>query len=74
MPMHKVMDSTGHSEKAWEQSDVVSVADAEKRFKELTGRGFLAVEPGKNGDPGRVLKSFDPNVETTIFQPALQGG
>lgn len=74
MPVHKVMDHTGHSEKAWDAADVVSAAEAEKRFKELTGQGFVALEPGKDGTPGRLLKAFDPEVETTLFQPQLQGG
>lgn len=74
MPVHKVMDHTGHSEIAWEKADVVSVEEAEKRFKELTGKGFKAILPGKNGEPGRLLKAFDPEVETTLFQPQLQGG
>lgn len=74
MPVHKVMDMTGHTEKAWEKSDVVSVEEAEKRFKELTGKGFTAIAPGKNGEPGRIMRKFDPEVETTVFQPQLQGG
>lgn len=74
MPTHKILDRTGHTEKAWDKADKVSMAEAEKRFKELTGKGFMAWEPGKDGTPGRQLKSFDPNVETTLFQPALQGG
>ena len=74
MPVHQIMDSSGHSEKAWEKSDVVSVAEAEKRFAELTGKGFIAFEPGPNGEPGRQMKSFDAAVEKTVFVPALQGG
>lgn len=71
---HQILDHTGHSEKAWEAADTVGVAEAEKRFVELTGKGFLAFEPGKDGEAGRQLKAFDPSVEITTFTPSLQGG
>lgn len=74
MPLHQIMDRSGHTEKAWDKADVVSVAEAEKRFAELTGKGFIAFEPGPNGEPGRQIKSFDPEIEKTVFMPALQGG
>lgn len=74
MPKQQIMDHTGHTTEAWDKADVVGIKDAEARFKELTGRGFVAIEPGKDGAPGRMLKKFDPEVETTLFQPQLQGG
>ena len=74
MPKQQVLDHTGHSTFEVDKADKVSLAEAEKRFKELTGRGFIAIEPGKDGEPGRIVRKFDPEVETTIFQPQLQGG
>jgi hypothetical protein len=50
------------------------VSLAEKRFKELTGRGFRAVALGEGGTPGKVIGRFDPQVERTLFIPQLQGG
>jgi hypothetical protein len=49
------------------------VAEAERRFRELTGSGFT---PAKRLDDGRsaVVKSFDPTAEETLFIPRLQGG
>lgn len=74
MPKQQVMSRTGgHDEYAFEKSDVVSLAEAERRFKELTGKGFVAWAPGPNGAPGRLLKAFDPDVDA-VFQPQLQGG
>jgi hypothetical protein len=49
------------------------VTEAERRFKELTGTGFTAamrLDDGKR----KVLKSFDPTAEETLFIPRLQGG
>ena len=49
-------------------------AAAEKRFKELTGKGFRAVALAKDGGPGSLQNRFDPQVEQTLFIPQLQGG
>lgn len=74
MPIQKIMDHTGHSEKVFDKADTVAVAEAETRFAELTKKGFIAFEPGAGGEPGTLLKKFDPEVETTVFHPPLQGG
>ncbi len=73
MPKHQVLDHTGHTEKVWDKADVVGIKEAEERFKLLTGRGFLAVEPGKDGTPGKIVRNFDPEADI-LFQPQLMGG
>ena len=74
MPKQLIMDHTGHSEKVFDRADTVSVAEAERRFAELTGRGFRAVALGQGGEPGEIMKTFDPAVEQTLFIPQLMGG
>lgn len=74
MRQQLVMDHTGHSTHAFSEADRVSVQEAEKRFAELTGKGYRAVALGANGEPGTVLKAFDATVERTLFMPQLQGG
>ena len=74
MPIQQVMDRSGHTEHAFDKADKVSLAEAEKRFAELTGKGFLAAALAEDGKPGRQLKAFDPDVEKTMFVPQLQGG
>jgi len=74
MPKQNVMDRSGHTPHAWDKADTVKVAEAEARFKDLTGRGFIAFTPGEGGGPGTLLRSFDPDVEETTFSPPLQGG
>ena len=74
MPVQIVMDSHGDSRHLFEPADVLSVANAEARFKKLTGKGYLAVAPGEHGEPGRLLRSFDERVDETIFVPPLKGG
>jgi len=49
------------------------LAEAEERFRNLTGAGFTSakrLDDGKN----EVVKSFDPTAEETLFIPRLQGG
>ncbi len=74
MPKQMIMDHTGHSTHVFDKADVVSTEEAEKRFRELTGKGFRAVALGKAGEPGEIIKSFDPTIEETLFIPQLQGG
>ena len=49
------------------------LAEAEKRFRDLTGNGFRAVALGRDGD-NVLLGEFDPDVEQTLFLPQLVGG
>ena len=73
MAKHLVMDRTGHSEHIFDKANVVELAEAERRFAELTGKGFTAAkrtEPGKS----EILRKFDPSVEETLFVPPLVGG
>lgn len=44
-----------------------------ERFAELTGKGYRAVISGAAGEPGTIVKAFDPDADV-LFIPALQGG
>jgi len=73
MPVQRVMDHTGDTRHEFKLDDADGIAAAEKRFKELTGVGFTAAERTGNGE-SKVVRSFNPNAEETIFVPRLQGG
>lgn len=74
MAVHKVMDSSGHTEHAFSKEDVVSLKEAEARFNDLVKtKKYVAFEPGQNGDKGRLVREFEPDTDV-IFHPALQGG
>jgi hypothetical protein len=68
-----VMDHTGDTRHRFDPSDAASIADAEARFKELTGAGFTAAERTGSGQSKLVTK-FDPAAEETLFVPRLKGG
>jgi hypothetical protein len=74
MHLQIVMNSAGDTRHEFDPGNVASLALAEARFAELTGKGFRAVALGKDGAPGEMLRRFDPEVEQTLFVPQLQGG
>jgi len=69
-----VMDHNGDTRHEFDAGDLEAVALAEKRFYQLTGSGFRAAALGENGEPGRLIGKFDPEVERTLFIPHLKGG
>jgi len=74
MPVQIVMDRSGDTRHAFDASDVDAVESAERRFNELTRRGYRAVALGKNGKSGDLISTFTPTVEETLFIPQLVGG
>jgi hypothetical protein len=73
MPTQIVMDLNGDSRHQFDSDDAAAVARAERRFKELTGAGFVAAARTSTGE-SRLVKSFDPTANETLFFPRLVGG
>jgi len=68
-----VMDHTGDSRFQFNSRDALELAEAERRFKKLTGLRFTAAVRTAAGESSRI-KSFDPTAEETLFFPRLVGG
>lgn len=68
-----VMDHSGDSRHYFDAKDLNALAEAERRFKLLTGAGFTAATRQANGDVS-LVRSFDSNAEETVFFPRLVGG
>ena len=68
-----VMDLNGDSRHQFDPQDAEALAKAERRFRELTGAGFIAAARTPTGD-SRLMRSFDPAVKETLFFPRLVGG
>jgi len=68
-----VMDHTGDTRHHFDISDLEAVAEAERRFIELTGAGFTAAVRTGHGT-SILARHFDPTAEETLFFPRLQGG
>jgi hypothetical protein len=74
MGVQIVMDSRGDTRHEFDASDSASIATAEIRFQELTGKGFRAVALDTSGGSDDLIDKFDPKVEQTLFIPQLRGG
>jgi hypothetical protein len=68
-----VMDSTGDTRHAFDANDQLAAAEAERRFRRLTGEGFTAAVRTAAGEARRI-HAFDPAAEETLFFPRLMGG
>jgi hypothetical protein len=73
MPVQIVMDLSGDTRHHFGPDDAAAVADAEKRFSELTGSGFIAAKRTGNGT-SELIRDFDPTAQETVFIPRLVGG
>jgi hypothetical protein len=68
-----VMDMSGDTRHHFDPADALAVAEAEKRFVELTGSGFIAAKRTGNGT-SELIRHFDPAAQETVFIPRLVGG
>ena len=68
-----VLDRTGDTRHMFDKQDRAEVARAEQPFMELTGAGFTAAVRSGPGEQ-RIIRSFDPTAEQTLFYPRLVGG
>jgi hypothetical protein len=73
MPIQIVMDTTGDTRHYFDADDQASVAEAEERFKKLTGTGFTAAKRTGAGT-SELIRTFDPTAKETLFIPRLTGG
>jgi len=68
-----VMDHTGDRRHQFDPQNASELAEAEKRFTELTGMGFTAAARTAAGETIKVA-SLDPTAKETVFFPRLVGG
>jgi hypothetical protein len=61
-----VIDATGDTRHEFDAADATSVAEAERRFKALTGAGFTAAVRRGQGR-SELIRSFDPAAEETVI-------
>jgi len=73
MAIQIVMDRTGDTRHRFDAGDRAAVEEANRRFMELTNAGFIAAVRTGPGEQ-RIIRSFDPSAEETLFHPRLVGG
>ena len=73
MHLQIVMDTTGDTRHQFDPDDAIAVGEAERRFVELIGAGFIAAKRTQSG-VSELIRRFDPSAEETVFIPRLVGG
>jgi hypothetical protein len=68
-----VMDIFGDTRHQFDPDDAAAVAEAERRFGELIGAGFIAAKRTPKGS-SELVRHFDPTAQETLFIPRLVGG
>lgn len=68
-----IMDRSGDTRHQFDAADATAVAEAERRFSELIGAGFIAARRTGNGT-SELVRRFDPTARETVFVPRLVGG
>lgn len=73
-----VIDGSGDTRITWDPEDEGSVKNAERTFKDLTKKGYMAYsvhEKGKNvGEKNKRITEFDPDLDKIIFIAPMSGG
>ena len=73
MNIQIVMDLTGDTRHYFDAANDASVAEARRRFQELTEAGYIAARRTGNGTSD-LIREFDPTARETLFIPRLVGG
>ena len=68
-----IMDRSGDTRHQFDPNDASAVAEAERRFAELTEAGFTAAKRTGIGT-SELIRKFDPTAQETVFFPRLRGG
>ncbi|MET4071357.1 Na+-transporting NADH:ubiquinone oxidoreductase subunit NqrA [Bradyrhizobium sp. S3.2.6] len=72
MPTQIVLNHSGDTRQEFDAADLEALAEAEQRFKKLTGKGFTAATRTRPGEVA-VVRAFDPTAQETLFYPRLVG-
>lgn len=70
----RIIDHTGDTKKIWDSESDVEVEDAERTFKDLKKKGYVAYKVGKKGAKGELMDKFDPEAGQMIMAPPVRGG
>jgi len=70
-----IVDGTGDTKLIWDAENADEVENAKETFDRLKKKGYMAFEvTGKDGEKGKVMKTFNPKAERVIMAPALEAG
>ena len=67
------MDHSGDTRHWYDAKDERSLSEAKERFRQLSEQGYIAAVREKEGS-SKIIRSFEPTAEETLFFPRLVGG
>jgi hypothetical protein len=70
----RVMGGRGDTKLMWDPNRPTEVENARKTFDEMKKKGYLAYSVKRKGEPGEVVRTFDPDAGKIILAPAMAGG
>jgi len=73
MAFQLVMDHSGDTRHWYNPHDERSLLVARERFRQLSEQGYTAAVREAGGS-SRIIRSFEPTAEETLFVPRLVGG
>jgi hypothetical protein len=73
MAVQLVMDHSGDTRHWYDPTDERSLVEARERFRQLSEQGYTAAVRGQGGS-SKIVRSFDPTAQETLFFPRLVGG
>ena len=73
MALLVIMDHSGDTRHWYDSNDERSLLEAEERFRQLSKQKYTATMRNTRGS-SRIIRSFEPAAEETLFFPRLVGG
>ncbi|MBV8636473.1 MAG: hypothetical protein JO322_00170 [Candidatus Eremiobacteraeota bacterium] len=68
----RILDHHGDTQLEFDPEETKTVRDVDMRFRDLMQRGFVAFDVSTQ--PGKVIRTFDPNATEIIVTPRFAGG
>jgi hypothetical protein len=71
-----VLDKSGDTTVTWDPLNATEVKVAEQKFNQLVvHQGYAAYElPTEKGNPGVIIREFNPQAERILLTPRQAGG
>jgi hypothetical protein len=70
----RVMTSDGDYKAIWNKDNDDEVEAVRKQFDDFKKKGYTAYHVKKDGEKGRLMRTFDSKAEKIIMVPQMRGG
>lgn len=70
----RALTETGDLKIIWDPDNKEEVKAAKRQFNDFLKKKYVAYAGKRDGSKGKILKSFDPDVQRMILSPGIVGG